>query len=226
MNGGLRTGRSCLSRRYMPTGFLLVLICSCIVVGQTEAQEVIVARETKPEASKQTTPPPEQSPSESPTPEPSKPKPRSRKSTSAEPTLEQMRMAGALAAERLDNPSPSQKNRSDQSDSEAAPTPNPVVEETPRPSKKRETPSEQPSKSHRPTSRPAKAEPVGAVRPTFMESGRSEPSTTPAPKGTNTRALVSSILCHAHALLTTNLKSDNLTTRKMCCVRHSPTYYS
>ena len=87
----------------------MVLLCSFILVGHTRAQEVIVARETKPEAPKQAAPPPEQTPSESATPEPERPKPKSRKkSASAEPTLEQMRMAGALAAERLNNPSPSQ----------------------------------------------------------------------------------------------------------------------
>jgi hypothetical protein len=39
------------------------------------------------------------------------------------------------------------------------------------------------SRSHRPASRDSKQEAVGAVRPTFMESGRSEPTNTPAPKG-------------------------------------------
>ena len=161
----------------------MVLLCSFILVGHTHAQEVIVARETKPEAPKQAPPPPEQTPSESATPEPERPKPKSRKkSASAEPTLEQMRMAGERAAERLTNPSPSQRNRSGQSDSEAAPTPSPAAPETPRPAKK-ETRSEQTSTSGRPSSRPAKPETGGAVRPTLMESGRSEPSTTPLPKG-------------------------------------------
>jgi hypothetical protein len=167
----------------MRTGLFVTLLCGFILVGHTHAQEVIVARETKPQAPKQTPPPPEQASSESPTPEQSKPKSHSRRSTSAEPTLEQMRKAGANAAERLDNPSPSQTNRSTEPDSEAAPKSAPPVLETPRPSKKRETPSEQPSSSRRSGSRPVKPEPVGAVRPTLMESGRSEPSSTPAPKG-------------------------------------------
>jgi hypothetical protein len=180
VNGGLRTGWSCLSRRFMPRGFLMVLLCTFILVGHTHAQEVIVARETKPEAPKQAAPPPEQTPSESATPEQTKPKSR-KKSTSAEPTLEQMRMAGALAAERLNNPSPSQARRSGQSDSEAAPTPSPAVPETPRPAKK-ETRSEQTSTSRRPSPQTARPDASGAVRPTFMESGRSEPSPTPLPK--------------------------------------------
>jgi hypothetical protein len=183
VNGGLRTGHSCLSRRLMPTGFFMMLLCSFILVGQTHAQEVIVARETKPEAPKQAAPPPEQTPSESATPEQPKPKSRSKKSISAEPTLEQMRMAGALAAERLNNPSPSQRNRSSgQLDSEAAPTPSPAVPEIPRPAK-REAHSEQTSTSRRPSSRTAKPEAVGAVRPTLMESGREQPSASPSPKG-------------------------------------------
>jgi hypothetical protein len=181
VNGGLRMGRSCLSGRFMPTGFFMVLLCSFILVGQTHAQEVIVARETKPEVPKQATPPPEQTSSESATPEPAKPKSRTKKSTSAVPTLEQMRMAGALAAERLNNPSPSQRNRSGQSDSETAPTPSPVVPETPSPAK-RETRSEETSTSRRPSSRPTKPEAIGAVRPTLMESGKSEPGSTPSPK--------------------------------------------
>ena len=163
----------------------MVLLCSFILVGQTHAQEVIVARETKPQVPKQASPPPEQTSSESPTPEPerTKTKSRSKRPASAGPTLEQMRMAGALAAERLNNPSPSKRNRSAQSDSEAAPTPSLAVPETPRPSKKREASPEQPNIPRRPSSRPAKREAIGAVRSTLMESGRSEPSTTPAPKG-------------------------------------------
>lgn len=162
----------------------MVLLCSFILVGHMRAQEVIVARETKPEAPKQAAPPPEQTPSESATPESERPKPKSRKkSASAEPTLEQMRMAGALAAERLNNPNPSQTKKSGQSDSEAAQTPRPAVPETPRPAKK-ETRSEQTRTARRPSSRSSKPDPGGAVRSTFMESGRSESSSTPLPKGT------------------------------------------
>jgi hypothetical protein len=173
-------GWSRLSRRFMPRGFFSVLLCSFILVGQTPAQEVIVARETKPEAPKQAAPPPEQAPSESPTPERTKPKSRGKRSTSAEPTLEQMRMAGALAAERLNKSSPSQTRRSGQSESEAVPTAS--VRETPRPEKKEARP-EQTSTSRRRSSRPAKPEPGGAVRPTLMESGREQPNASPSPKG-------------------------------------------
>ena len=165
----------------MPRGFFVMLLCSSVIVGQARAQEVIVARETKPEAPKQAAPPPEQTPVESPTPEQTKPKSQSRKSTSAKPTLEQMRTAGALAAERLNNPTPPQRNKSDQSDAELAPTPSSAATEVPTPAK-RETRSEQTSTSRRPSSRTARPEPIGAVRPTLMESGREQPSVSPLPK--------------------------------------------
>src|SRR5438477_10781164 len=147
-------GWSRLSRRFMPRGFFSVLLCSFILAGQAEAQEVIVARETKPEAPKQAAPPPEQTPSESPTPERTKPKSRGKRSTSAEPTLEQMRLAGALVAERLNNPSPSQTRRSGQSEPEAAPTSTPTIPETTSPAKK-EARSEQTSTSRRRSPRTA-----------------------------------------------------------------------
>lgn len=168
----------------MLRAFFIVLFCSFILVGSMPAQEVIVARETKPEAPKQASPPPEQTPTESATPaemERPKPKSRSRRSTSAEPTLEEMRNAGAHAAERLNNPSPSQTRRSGRSDSEAAPTPNPPIPETPRPSR-REARPEQPRTSRRPSSQTLKPAADGAVRPTFMESGREQPSATPSTK--------------------------------------------
>jgi hypothetical protein len=165
----------------MPRGFFMALLCSFVLVGHLYSQEVIVAREKKPEAPKQA-PPPEQTPAESATPEPERAKPKSRKKpASAEPTLEEMRKAGALAAERLNNPNPSQARKSGQSDSEAASTPSPVPE-TPRPVK-RETRSEETNTSRRPNSRAAKPDAAGVVRPTFMESGRSEPGTTPLLKG-------------------------------------------
>jgi hypothetical protein len=164
-------------------GFFVVLLCSVILGGHARAQEVIVARETKPEAPKQAAPPPEQTASESATPEPERPKPKSRKKpASSEPTLEQMRMAGALAAERLNNPSPSQTKQSGQSDSEAAQTPSPAVPETPR-SPKKETRSGQTSTTRRRSSRPEKPEASGVVRPTLMEAGREHPTASPLPKG-------------------------------------------
>ena len=67
----------------------MVLLCSFILVGHARAQEVIVARETKPEAPKQAAPPPEQTPSESATPEPEQPKPKSRKKSASAERVQQ-----------------------------------------------------------------------------------------------------------------------------------------
>ena len=61
--------------------------------GQMRAQEVVVARERKPDAPERATRPSGRM----------KPQVRENKSTPAVPTVEQMRMAGALAAERLND---------------------------------------------------------------------------------------------------------------------------
>jgi hypothetical protein len=175
-------GRSCLPGHFMVRGFFGILLCSFVLVGQTHSQEVIVARETKPEAPKQAAPSPEQTPSESATPERTKAKSRSKKSTSAVPTLEQMRTAGALAAERLNNRSPSQSTKRGESDSETVPTPSPTVSETARPAKKEPRP-EHTKVSRPPISQTARPETIGPVRTTLRESGRQESSASPSPKG-------------------------------------------
>src|SRR5207253_9468942 len=95
----------------MRKGLFRVLLCGLVLVGQVHAQEVIVAREKKPGAPKEESPPPETN----------KPKSRTKKSTG--PTIEQMREAGALAAERGDNRSRPETNRPSESglESPAAP---------------------------------------------------------------------------------------------------------
>jgi len=171
-------GCSCLSRLFMLKAFFSALIGSLVLVGQVHAQEVIVAHEEKPEAPKQA---PEQTPSESPAPALTKPKSREKKSASTTLTAEQMRMAGALAAERLENTSSPQPARTGGSDSEHSAAELPTVSATP--PVKKEPRTQQTSESRRPSSRTPKPEPVGAVRPTMMESGREEPSATPSAKG-------------------------------------------
>lgn len=169
-------GRSCLSRLSMLKIFFSVLFCNLVLVGHVRAQEVIVARETKPEAPKQEAPSPEQTPSESPAAERPKPKSREQKSGSSAPTLEQMRMAGALAAERLENRTSPQAARTRGPDSEPAATATEAatISETPKPIKK--------EARARPSPRPTKPETIGAIRPTMIESGREEPSATPSAK--------------------------------------------
>jgi hypothetical protein len=120
----------------MLKGLFRALLCSLVLVGQIHAQEVIVSREIKPETPKQPAASPEQSPSESPAPERAKPKSREKKAGSAIPTAEQMRMAGALAAERLENRSPPQAARTGGSDSQPAASETPTVSGTPKRVKK------------------------------------------------------------------------------------------
>jgi hypothetical protein len=173
--------RSCLSRLFMLKIFFSALICSLVFVGQVHAQEVIVAHEKKPEAPKQAAPSSEQTPSESPTPIITKPKSREKKSGSTTLTAEQMRMAGALAAERLENRSSPQPARTDGSDSEPSAPELPTVSATPKPVKK-EPRTEQTSVPRGSNPRSTKPEALGAIRPTMIESGRQEPSATPSVK--------------------------------------------
>jgi len=165
----------------MLKGLFRALLCGLVLVGQIHAQEVIVGRETKPETPNQAAPSPEQTPSESPAPERTKPKSREKKSSSGAPTAEQMRMAGALAAERLENRTLPQAARTGGSDSQPAATETPTVSGTDKPVKK-ETRTRQSSVSRRSSSPTTKPEAIGAVRPTMIESGRQEPSATPSAK--------------------------------------------
>ena len=161
--------------------FFRPLLCSLVLVGQIHAQEVVVPRETKPEAPRQATPSSEseQTPSESATPARIKPKPREKKS--AAPTLEQMRASGALAAEGRNDRSVPQPKETGASRSETAATPRPSVSPTATPVK-REARIPQKSASRPSTPRSIKLEPIGPVRPTIIESGREQPSATPLPK--------------------------------------------
>jgi len=174
-------GRSCLSRLFMLKAFFGAILCSLLLVGQVRAQEVIVGRETKPEAPKQAAPSPQQTASESPAPERTKPKSREKRSGSAGPTLEQMRMAGALAAERLENRSLPQPAKMSGSDAEPVATETPTVSATPKPVKE-ETRTGQMSVPRRSSSPTTKPETIGPIRPTMIESARQEPSATPSGK--------------------------------------------
>jgi hypothetical protein len=165
----------------MLKAFFSALICSLVLVGEVHAQEVIVGHEKKPEVPKQAAPSSEQTPSESPAPALTKPKSRQKKSGSTTLTAEQMRMAGALAAERLENTGSPQQARTGGSDSEPGPTELPTVSATLKPLKK-EPRTEQTSVSRRSNPRSTKPEPLGAIRPTMIESGRQEPSATPSAK--------------------------------------------
>ena len=158
--------------------FFRIVLCSVILIGKMHAQEVIVAREKKPELPAQTPQPSEQLASESPTPAPRKSKSREKKSVPTRLTLEEMRAAGARAAEGPKERSVSQSTKTREPDVESAPMPNPTVAEIHRPVK-RETPVEQRSSSRPSRSRGTNIEGLSPIRPTMMESGRETPSPSP-----------------------------------------------
>ena len=156
--------------------FFRVALCGVIFMGKIHAQEVIVAREKKSEHPAQTPQPAEQVSSESPTPAPHKVKPRQKKSVPQRLTLEEMREAGARAAEGPNDRSGSRTMKNSGSEVESPPVPNPTVSEPSRPVK-RETPVEQKSSSR---SRGTNIEGMGPIRPTLLESGREAPSASPS----------------------------------------------
>ena len=159
--------------------FFWAVLCSVILIGKIHAQEVIVAREKKPELPTQTPQPAEQLTLESPTPAPRKSKPREKKSVPATLTLEEMRAARARAAEGRNDRAVSQSTKTREPDVESAPVPDPTVAETHKPVK-RETPVEQRSSSGAARSRATNVEGMGPIRPTLMESGRETASPSPS----------------------------------------------
>jgi len=159
--------------------FFRAILCSVVLIGKIHAQEVIVAREKKPEFHTQTPQPSKQLASESATPAPRKSKSREKKSVPARLTLEEMREAGARAAEGPKDRSVSQSTKTREPDVESAPVPNPTVAETHKPVK-RETPVEQRNSSRPAKSRATNIEGMGPIRPTMMESGREAPSPSPS----------------------------------------------
>lgn len=174
MNGFIR-----LADGMMLKGFLRTLLCSIIFIGKVHAQEVIVAKEKKPEPPEQTPQPSEQVTPEPQIPTPRKSQPREKKSTPARLTLEEMRAAGARAAEGVSNQPVPQSTKTREPDAESAPVPTPTVAKTPRPVK-RETPVEQRSSSRPTKPRSTDLDGIGPIRPTMMESGREPPSPSPS----------------------------------------------
>jgi hypothetical protein len=159
--------------------FFRAILCSVVLIGKIHAQEVIVPREKKPELPTHTQQPSEQLASESATPAPRKSKSHQKKAAAATLTLEEMRAAGARAAEGPKDRSVSQSTKTREPDVESAPVPNPSVAETHKPVK-RETPVEQRNSSRPAKSRATNVEGMGPIRPTMMESGREAPSPSPS----------------------------------------------
>src|SRR2546430_4820643 len=93
----LANGAGLLIRRLMLKRVSTAFLCGLAIAGQLSGQEVVVARERKPEASEQATRPPERAEPELGASTQTKSHARTDKSTSPAPTLEQMRLAGAPA---------------------------------------------------------------------------------------------------------------------------------
>jgi len=171
----------------MLNGWFKVALCSLVVAGRLCGQEVIVARETKPHASPQATPAPEQVRTES-TPaseqtasETPAATPRRRshaKKPSSVPTIEEMRMAGAAAAERSDNRTTAQPAKTGMSEEQRPVAEGLVVTPSPRPVKK-EVRREQTPAPRRSNSGSSRPDTIAPIRPTMIESGREEPGATP-----------------------------------------------
>src|SRR5260370_27363575 len=120
-NYSLANGVGLLIRRLMLKRLSTAFICSLAIAGQVSGQEVVVARERKPEASEQATRPPQRAEPELGASTQTKSHAPKDKSTSPAPTLEQMRLAGALAAERQMGRTPQESSTAGESRS-LAPT--------------------------------------------------------------------------------------------------------
>ena len=158
----------------MPKQFFIGLLCGLSVAGQMRAQEVVVAREEKPSASERAAPVSERTDSESATATRMETQTRKKKSASTVLTVEQMRTAGALAAER-------QKNQAQVEQTSATAGPSRQAPKTfggtlAAEKQKKQIRLEQPSLPRASNSQTGKPEAVGPVRPTMIESGKQEPA--------------------------------------------------
>ena len=142
------------------------LLCGFAVAGQICAQEVVVAREAKPNSSERVAPVSEETKSESET-----ATVREKKSASITLTVEEMRMAGAIAAERQKN-----QGRVEQASTTSRPSLPTVKAGALAVEQKKETRAEQRNTSRASTSQTTKSEAVAPVRPTMIESGKQEPA--------------------------------------------------
>lgn len=160
---------------------ITALLCSIAIVGQMWAQEVTVARETKPSAPHSATPTPDSERVAKTA------QARKNKSAAGLPTVEQMRVAGALAGERLKKQPGTEKTT-------VSPKPRPDIakdQRVPGESVRNEKPAEQTSTSGEPKPAAKKPKAVGRpgpVRPTMIESEKqetdsSQPAKTEPPAG-------------------------------------------
>jgi len=154
--------------------FFTALLCGLAVAGQMRAQEVVVAREEKPSASEQAAPVSERTDSESATATRMDTQARKKKSASTALTVEQMRMAGAFAAERQKNQARVEQTSTTGGPSLQAPKASRGALAAER--QKKQIRLEQPSVPRASNSQTGKSEAVAPVRPTMIESGKQEPA--------------------------------------------------
>jgi hypothetical protein len=147
------------------------LLCGFAIAGQMRAQEVVVVREASP--TERVEPVSEGTDSKLETATGMKSQVREKKSASTALTLEQMRMAGALAAERQKEQTPAEQTNSVGESSLRGPKGATLAER-----QKTETRVEQANSHRAPTAQTTKAEAFspGPVRPTILQSGRQEPA--------------------------------------------------
>ncbi len=157
----------------MLKGLFTALLCGFAIAGQIRAQEVVVAREAKPNLTGQGEPVTEGTGSESEAATGMKSQVREKKSASTAPTLEQMRMAGAIAAEQQKQQPPAE-----QTDSVEGSSLQGVETATLAERQKTETRVEQASTHGSSTARTTKSEALspGPVRAMMPESKRQEPT--------------------------------------------------
>jgi hypothetical protein len=158
----------------MSKQFFIALLCGLSVAGQMRAQEVVVAREEKPSASGRAAPVSERTDSESATATRMDIQARKKKSASTMLTIEQMRMAGALAAERQKNQARVEQTGTTAGSGLQVRTTSGGTLAAER--QKKQTRLEQPNVRRAPNSRTGKSEDVDPVRPTMIESEKQEPA--------------------------------------------------
>jgi len=147
------------------------LLCGFAIAGQMRAQEVVVVREVNP--TERVEPVSEGTDSELENATGMKSQVREKKSASTTLTLEQMRMAGALAAERQKKQTPAKQTSSVGGSSLQGPKAATLAER-----QKTETHVEQANAHRAPTAQTTNSEALspGPVRPTMLESARQEPA--------------------------------------------------
>lgn len=153
--------------------FSTAFLCGCAVAGQMHAQEVVVPRETKSsDPERAATTPSEESSPEPTAVSPAKSEVHEKKSRSATLTVEEMRKAGELAAERLKNQARVEQTSTTRVSSSHTAKAEAIAAELVR----KQNQVERKSAPRGSNPQTTKSEAVGPVRPTMIEGGKPEPT--------------------------------------------------